>query len=215
MYLIVFVTMVVSMLNLYTQVYALQVARMNAQQTGVAETLLQWHNAAVREARTAKATLTAGVCQVMDNTTTWAIKLSAPVTTCAFSITPANDLPPGYQLGTYRFKTIVYVPTTGTTSYVITYLETPTVTTGITNGSITLSPTTPLTWPSAGTTSIQIGLTMNDLMRQMTRTKIPAFGYGTVMQLDSTNIGYAKAGITYKLPSGTLPLNALAVISPI
>ncbi len=47
MYLLVFTTLVISLLGIYTQVLAVEVARLAAQQSGVGAAMLTWHSAAV------------------------------------------------------------------------------------------------------------------------------------------------------------------------
>jgi hypothetical protein len=47
MYLLVFVTLMISIIGLFTQVFALQTARLAAHQSGIGSAMLQWHAAAV------------------------------------------------------------------------------------------------------------------------------------------------------------------------
>ena len=52
MYLLVFVTLVISLIGLYGQVLSLQAARLAAGQSAIAQAMIRWHSIAIQQART-------------------------------------------------------------------------------------------------------------------------------------------------------------------
>jgi hypothetical protein len=60
MYMFVLVTLIVALIGIYAQVFNMQTAHMNAQETGIAQALLDWHATATGLAQNAIAALSAG-----------------------------------------------------------------------------------------------------------------------------------------------------------
>ena len=110
MYILTFVILIVSVLGAYTQVYAVNTARLFSHQVALAETMLTWHGEAVRTAHSIdNASLTPNGCGLTAG-------MPAP---CTASIA----LPAGYAMA-YAWKSLAFE--SGGTAYVITYADTST-----------------------------------------------------------------------------------------
>lgn len=188
MYLLVFITLVVALIGTYTQVFAVQTARLYANQTTAADAFLTWHSVAVAEARyggiaapgAAGCSLTntppAGsgipICTSGGNNATVDGGNPGGITPCPAATNCWTNLPPGYAKNPYTFYSIYYQPAGGG-SYVITFVPPPA--TGVGNpapGFIAL--------PDGALNSPQIGVTMGNLFSQLKMSNLPPFAYGTI-----------------------------------
>ncbi len=120
MYLFVFIFLLLSIIGLYTQLYTLQIAKMLANQTAIAQTMKTWHGAATKFARDnvksgAIVPATVG-CMVTSGVTTPLTGIGSCASMLNYSDT--NYLPGGYQ-PEFRWYSVLY-KTTGGTNYLIT-----------------------------------------------------------------------------------------------
>lgn len=123
MYLFVFVFLVMSVVGLYTQVYALQASKMYEKQTGAAQIMLTWHEGMKKHVKNQYDELTAtsytrvqnGTGCYLTSVVDWPnINSGLPANQQCSSYVASDDdleqLMPGYNIGLYRFRTIVYKP---------------------------------------------------------------------------------------------------------
>jgi hypothetical protein len=223
MYLLVFVTLVISLIGLYAQVLTLQSARLAQGQTVVAQAMLRWHSTAISEARYTQITPTPGatgcdltspgilgaVCHGARGSSNVSITPPAGWAgfTCSNPLTPPcyTQLPAGYATNTYTFYSIYYIPAGGTQSYVITFIPKPAA---ANPGFITL--------PGIGGNPISI--TMGDLANQLRNSGLNPLFYGTVQggQLRAQSIQKAAGGPFIPLNYTTPPAvtnGSIAIIS--
>jgi hypothetical protein len=234
MYVLVFITLIVALIGLYSQLLINQTANFNANQTTVAGAMTVWHSTAILEAKkTGIPAPGAGGCMLTN-----AIPAGGPAV-CASSgnniyVNPTNpagtvvcpnavppnycytDLPPGYNIGSFQFYSVFYQ--VNGQSYVVTFVPPPTAPVP---GYIVL--------PGAGGT--QVNVTMGTLMSQIknNNTALSPLSYGTVEQpgniLVSGTICMTSASIStctlagtisYPLPTGAgayIPNHSIAIIS--
>lgn len=227
MVLLTFVMLVIGMLGIYTQVYAIEVARLFAHQTGIAQTMISWHDAALslvageHGARSAIAdfpaaggacSLTASLAPVVPNCTInsapgpgVAIGGSSPVTvdgagyTC--TVTGVTDHYPHLgqiaNLGTYKWNSIAFSNAAGQ-HLVITYVP-PVATAPYLISTANNSP---------------LSVTASDLMHEFVQAGVPLFTFGYVSAAGTITAG----GLTYTLPpsvtvAGAAVPGSVAIIS--
>jgi hypothetical protein len=203
MYLFAFVLLLVGILGIYTEVFAVQATRMYNSQTAYAEAMLTWHNAAANLALSNSTTLAnAGIgaagCSLTPETQN----------PCPNGIVVAQtNLPNGYNFYNMPWNSYVYQP----------------------NGTGSASPLYVITWapPPAGNnqslpiTTPPISVSINDLYRQMTNdANLPLISYGQVMSVNGTTEvqtqGLTPAGLpaAYAVPSGqTVSLSSDAIVT--
>ena len=123
MYLIVFVFLMLAIVGLYTEVFALQVSHIMAQQKAIGQIMLVWHGGALAFARANRAALGTGSTTPAGCLLTSGLPLTNPIPCDApFLNTNTAYLPSGYQAN-YRWYSVVYVPggNFGAQQFVLTY----------------------------------------------------------------------------------------------
>lgn len=236
MFLVVFVTLIISVVGLYAQVLTLQNVKAFNNQTTFAQQMLTWQNTAVSLANSLNLSVPAGGCRLTANvaytvsgagsggtsgqrlnTCTYSgnpisiaiAKPSTIATSCAGGVTGAcwTALPAGYQTTPYSFYTLFY--TAGTTNYIITYAHDTDA-----SGNLML--------PDNSGTSI--GLTPNELTLQLQHSGVPALAYGMVSGPNGSRVlTLSNAYFTHTLPNlnglqtvpvpDAVPSGAVAVVS--
>jgi hypothetical protein len=234
MYLLVIVTLVIGLISIYAQVLSLQAARYAANLTGMANTMVQWHGAAVSMG--AAIIKTPGAFP--STSTPCSLTVSNPnslplcpsptgagngtVTNSSgtynqISLSEKVHLPPSYNTQIYQFYSVLYWDTVGTSPsnqpYVMTYVLPPTL--SISNpapGYLSL----PALPPSAGYLT---SLSTTDLLHQFSVLRFPDYAYGTVVVGTITPVlatrNYATFGTKstqYNVPTGTRT-GSVAIIS--
>ena len=204
MYLLVFVFLVVAMLGIYTQVFAVQTARMFANQTTVAQMMELWQAGAVTLAEANKGSYGAigkAGCGLTPNTAT--PPLPKPAACASGVVTAASGvMPGGYNFAAYSWYSAVYQP-----------------------GGAGIGPLYVVTWappPASGVASDPIatpsvGISESDLFHQLGNIAAPLTSYGTVQtQLLVTSVPSSTPGkpVEYPLPIPVaVPNGSVAVIS--
>jgi len=212
MYLLVFVFLMMSIIGLYTELYALQISHMFAKQKGVAEVMQKWHGGAYLFARTTAAVRNDPAAGTIDGClltdTTGIPALSAPGS-CAATLANnnVNFLPAGYQ-NRYKWYSIVYAPggAFGSQRYIITYAPPSTA------GDFTSL----IAHPS-------MGFSPSELLRQIRNSDLTKTSYGIVkggrLLLPDAPFTAANPRPEYPVPetSGirTIPEASIALISPL
>lgn len=228
MYLLTFAMIMIAMLGLYTQVYAVQVARMFANETSIADNIVAWHEAAASLANnvinTTTNPLTIAGCSLSFSLVApaYCIKGAASGGLPSVTVTgngnyanPAGyifpQLPGTFNSVTYQWKSIAYQPTPNT-FYVITFVPPPLI-------SATNPP--PGYISTATAPPHQLTITMGDLMHQLQASGLPlySFGYvsgGKLITASTLPPGAPTFGaaITYPVPPvAEVPNNSIAIIS--
>ncbi len=106
MYLFVFIFLLLSILGLYTQIYTLQVAKMLAKQTAIAQTMLKWHGGAVKFAKDINVTVSTQGCMLSSGGQITGIPACSQGQLAA---TNHDYLHSGYS-GSYVWNSVAYVP---------------------------------------------------------------------------------------------------------
>jgi hypothetical protein len=109
MYLYVFIFLLISVCGLYTEVYALQAARMFKQQTSIGKIMITWHSSAQQLVKDPLNTITPPCVSVSAK--------PGPGTLCSVSM--AKYLPTTYNPNNYQWNSSVYM--VGTQRYLVTY----------------------------------------------------------------------------------------------
>lgn len=222
MYLLVFVFLIMSIIGLYTQLYALQVAQIMAQQKGVGEMMLAWHGGAYLFARFSQNGLvgtgtadTVSGCLLTDLTSIPA--LAAPPS-CSHMLHHDNalndnvvtlpDIMPNFIPGgsnsypiAYKWYSIIYAPGgPGTQQYVITFAEPGTA--GVT--------TTNVVHPS-------VGFSPAEILHQLKNAGAPTETYGLVASGQLVTMDAPPTPRpTYALPTTAgIPNGSVALITPL
>jgi hypothetical protein len=167
MYLLVFVFLMISIIGLYTELYALQVSKMMAREKALGQAMLVWHGGVTAFARTHKGTdpnelgsdsVTAQGCLLTSNP---AAALAYQLNSCG-SLMEYNDsaLPTGYNAD-YKWYSIAYVPLGGTQQYVMTFAP----------PSEAGNLTSPMTLPA-------IGYSPAEILMQLKNSGAPRTAYG-------------------------------------
>jgi hypothetical protein len=229
MFLVVFVTLALSIIGLFAQVVTLQSAQINRSQSALAQTMLTWHAAAIKKALQNQSVVTAGNACLMTSRTAasggenW---YPPPPTACGFTV-DSTALPTGYAMTAYSFDSILYKPSTAPEiNYVITFVLPPK-----TNSSVANSSNSYITLPDPYSNGPQTSFKLSDLRSQFRRIGAANLSFGTVTtvagqkQLTITANGnnivngtVQRTGttLTYTLPqsmTGVLD-GSLALISP-
>ena len=228
MFLVVFVTLVISIIGLYAQILGLQSAKIYNAQNGLAQTMITWHGAAVD---LVKASIAAGTfqapaagswCQLTDSTAALTLNTVCTTTTgatmtlttgavasvlSAFSM--GSTLPIGYSVvngAGYKFYSILYV--SGGNDYVMTFAHD-------TKGGNLILPAA----NAVGATTV--GYSPYNLSRQLAHLKLSNQAYGSVtdnvgtLSVPSYTIGFAGPNLTYSIPQNpsTIPLGSIALLT--
>jgi hypothetical protein len=219
MFLIVFITLMVSVIGLYAQILSLQTAKIDAAQSAMAQTMITWHAAAVDYVHANITTFTALApalplaCQLTSTSLLYTMSACVPGYTLA-TVTPAV-LPSVYNAAFFPFLTAVF--NSNSTIYVVTYITAPSAASGGVAGNLQL-PADPNLSLSA-TPSVTVGYTINDVMRQFANISANYLAYGTVTTAGTLTIGgrsngAVAAGITFPVPPASImPVGAVAIIS--
>ncbi|MGB9151905.1 MAG: hypothetical protein WCD70_02335 [Alphaproteobacteria bacterium] len=197
MFLIVFVTLMISVIGLYAQVLSLQAAKVYNSQVGLMQMMVAWHGGATNLARANAAAIPTGGCNLT-------AAVSPP---CGFGALAAGSpyLPSGYSAQNFSFYSIAYQ--NGGANYVITFVHDTD-----TSGNLVL--------PRTGGTSV--GYTMNSLMRQFAHSAPAILTYGSVTSAQTLTIQTPGAKTSTGLPMNTMvytniptviPVGSLAIIS--
>ncbi len=228
MYLLVFVFLVISLLGVYAQVFAVQSAQMFSSQTAAAQLMMDWHDGAVGLASANVAAYAGQILVTPQNDCSMTLSLTTPATACAPQMTTGNTaadttasyLPPGYLAGPsvgnpgYQWNSIFFqIPALNHQFYTVTYAAVP------------ANLTSPILSPA-------VGVSGGDLLKQLGLLGISAFSYGAVSST-CVKTGVPQCLITvganttsgggfeFPLPPGTspaapvIPNNSIAVISEI
>ena len=206
MFLIVFVTLVISIVGLYAQVLSLQSAKAYNSEAGLMQTMATWHGSAVALARAAVAANPAAITPTPCSITSGA-GMVGPCSFGTLTSPVANQayLPPGYNTTNFSFYTIAYQTGVPAVDYVVTFAH----------DADPLSGDLYLPTISSGN---MVGYTMNDLMRQFANSALPYATYGSVNTVGGSPIlavttpGGLTPTISYTLPS-VIPSGSLALIS--
>jgi len=196
-YLFTFGFMLICVLGIYTQVYAVQAARMFASQTTIADDMLTWHSAAVEAVEQGVAASTSA----MKSPGTTGCGLTAAngqytTALCSTAYTANHYMPTGYNPN-YNWNSYVYQASTGGQSYVVTWAPPPS------SGNLS----DPIQNPP-------IGINLSDLYTQIRNNpNIPLYGYGIAKngQLP-TPVPVNNTFVTYPLPPA-VPNGSVALIS--
>lgn len=166
MYLFTFIFLLITILGLFTHVYALQSARIMGKQTVAAQQMMAWHYGAVTAAKDAAniAFLPAHPegCRLSPATTKYTGYPGFTVlgTACPTKIQDIH-LPYNYSIGTLPWETITFK--SGSSQYVVTFVP------PLADGSAPLQP---------------VGVTGSDLLRQLLRVDSQTPSIGTVTGTD-------------------------------
>jgi hypothetical protein len=190
MYLFVFVFLLMGILGLYTEVFSLQSAHQFAQQAGIAQTMLLWHNAAVAYAKTNKGSL-AGL------TVPCYVSSGAPVCSLTPVFSVSANLPNGYNAA-YTFPSVVF--SSAAQYYLLTYVAPPSA--AKLDGPVTTPP---------------IGFTVGEILRQIQNTGVSPMIYGAVKSdvLTTKAVITGINTLTYTLPAGLVADGSVGFISPL
>jgi len=237
MFLFTFVFLVIGMLSIYTQVFAVQTARLFASQTTVAQAMINWHSGALSLAQGVINPQTAnGGGQLTQAGCSLTFSLTA-IPYCKISANPGFSggpnvyvnvggsyadasnhpyphLPGNYNTNVYQWNSIAFISPTDA-YYVITYVPPAhIVATNPAPGFLNLP-----AWNQAPATLI--GITASDLYRQIKNTGLTTLNYGYVSNPTGanatliTNTNTANIGVfpaTYAVPSA-VPDGSLGIIS--
>jgi len=220
MYLLTFVFLVISILGVYTQVLAIEAARVMANQTNTADQVLAWHSAALSLAQNVitPTSVTAAGCNLSTGTVPNDCMQGATHVTItggpymvgaqAYPHLSADYAATGNN--SYQWKAIAFQ--NSGSDYVLTYVEpymAPMIPTGIPPGFISTA------------TGRQLGLTQADLYQQIKNTGLSLMNYGyvssaggakTLVTTANFNIGGTITPVTYAVPAAA-PAGSLGIIS--
>jgi hypothetical protein len=230
MYLITFTLLIVGILGIYTQVFAIQTARLFASQTGIAQTMIAWHSAALSLADnivnpstgSGGGVIGAGGCSLS------ASYLGPGYCSPGLTITNSSGTAwatvtggaPSYTINTSSYKTASgasypHISPNYASSiyqwkslafqnggyYVITYVDPPSAT----------SPPPGYISTASGT---QLGISQADLYQQLSQSGLSPMNYGYVnsanMLVTPSSVG--GGAISYPVPA-TISPGSLAIIS--
>ncbi|MDR3451118.1 MAG: hypothetical protein P4M15_15470 [Alphaproteobacteria bacterium] len=221
MFLVVFVTLALSVMGVFAQVVSLQSAQIANAQTTLADTMETWHSIALKQTlvnpptsfSTTGCSLTPVVTGGNNPLATCSGKIGgiASNLTISTNTTPTGtvSLPPGYQsvYGFYSvvFQSLPFVGAPNAVTYVLTYAA------PNSQGQLTLS---------NGASS---GFTTSDLLNQLHRNSSPTLTYGTVQGGTLTATSKAttvtdaatntvSSTLAYVVPT-SIPNGSVAIIS--
>lgn len=209
MVLIVFVTVMLSILGLFIQVFSLQTAKLYQSQNVLGQMMVTWHSAAVSFVRNnppAWATYGLNGCSVTATITSLFTAYpggTAPIL-CSSGTLAADGtyLLKSYAIGTYNFYSVAYANTADNHNYVVTFVYS-------TIGKY-------ITLPDAGSTT-SIGFTLQDLNAQLNRIAGNNLLYGLTTTRGGAQyiaIPNTNGGGGYMIPNW-IPSNAVAMITQI
>jgi len=225
MYLLTFSFLVIGMIGIYTQVYALEVARLYQNQTSIGQAMIGWHEAAVSLAEnvvkpaafvpegcslTLNLFPTPSYCSI-GSSITWSTEAQPPGVVVSPLVTymsgsgtyPSNLFFSNYNTNPYTWYSVAFSNGSGG-DYVITYAG---------SGSDGF----------AWTALSSLGITESDLYQQVKQTGIPLTGFGYVYSAGGNKTLVTPATLplpsgdsayTYQVP-GTVPAGAFGIISAI
>ena len=206
MFLVVFVTLVISVIGLFVQIYSLQTSRMYNNQTALMQTMQTWHATAAGMGINYPPTNLNGMtgCRMTSNASS-ALPGCVNGTYGTEWVNTNANLPKGYNTASYSFMTVAFqtvAPPAPPTSYIITYAHDTDAT-----GSLLL--------PDSSGTSV--GFSLHDLGLQFARSPHSNILYGTVtapgtLYVVTSGGGAAAASLPYTIPT-SIPVNSIAVIS--
>jgi hypothetical protein len=239
MNLLVFAILIIGLIGIYAQALSLQAARLAAQQSGLATTMLTWHAAAVSMAASIIDTNPPGLVLPCSLAIMPPPPPSFGLPSCAAPTGDANGtvtnagyapsqifntrtgqsepvhLPANYDASKYQFYSVLYRdPNTNNQPYVVTFVSPPVI--SLQNpapGLIVLPPV-----------GIMTGFGLGDLTHQLQVSGVPGYSYGTVNNIGGVStlvtggtkytVGTAYVpGFQYTLPSNIFTNGEVAVIS--
>ncbi len=236
MFLVVFVTVVISIIGVLAQVLSLQSARMNNSQIGLMQTLVAWHHSATNAAfqftaagpamalqyatapHVGPANATDNVKGCMMDSTPYSTKVAAPanlarpvscvnpIASALFQLTPGTTLPNGTLALPPGYQINPY-------SFHSIFFKRTGLDWVVTYIPVPAVATNYLSLPDAAAGNPQIGYTIGDLQRQFARVANYSLSYGFVKPAGNLHV-QPKGGtaIDYPIPA-TVPLNSFAIIS--
>jgi hypothetical protein len=224
MYLLVFAFLIIGLLGVYTQVFAIAVARMAANQTALAESMITWHEAAASLAgnvmnpasqpspfQTKGCSLSPSF-QIAGASGHFYCQVGAGITSTTTDVTVTGNgtysnvtttfpqLAPAYNSATYEWKSVAFQ---SNGYYVITFAD----------PAIISASNPPPGFIS--TASAQLRITGSDLLQQLRRSAIPTSAYGYVTGSTLVTAATLPSGvqITYTNLPNTITDGAVAIIS--
>jgi hypothetical protein len=236
MYLLVVVTLVIGLLSIYAQVLSLQAARIAEGQTGLANTMLMWHAAAVSMGAsivdsglfpdgTTPCSLTYGTAlaactpptSTINGTVTGGPTGYSPSSICTSNCGPAAvgapvtepvHLPPNYATALYQFYSVLYRDTSGATPS-----NQPFVVTYVAPPVLSASNPAP-GYLSLPPTYNLISLTSNDLLRQFSVLGVPDYAWGKAKSGVGSSVLVTRNYMSFGSKSFqyNLPLNGTSAI---
>ncbi|MGE3622680.1 MAG: hypothetical protein AB7H77_02225 [Bdellovibrionales bacterium] len=237
MFLLTFVLMVIAVIATYTQVFAIEAIRLFENQTGVAKTMLIWHNAASSLAGGVinSSSFTATGCSltpgfgascpagstVTINAGGSASSVKVTNSQCAYQTNTIcyPNIPVGYSPSNmYQWKSLAYKtnPTDlngnadTSSNYVLTYVDPPTISAG-----------NPAPGFVATASATQLNVTIPDIHRQFQKLNIPTYSFGFVSQIGGQkklivapimDTDGNLMPMSYSVPA-SVPTGSLAIIS--
>ncbi len=218
MFLVVFVTLVISIIGLYAQILSVQTNKIYHAQYGLMQTMITWHSAAVSLVtpfilNQSLGPLSGNGCQ-LDKSPNLLVNGTTNVPVCAETghnvlvTNPPTGTPPvlpnGYQPTPYTFSTIVYQTPAPIEDYVITFVY----------ATDDNSPTGNILLP--GTSGTVVAYSLNSLMQQFAHGAPAYIGYGVVTSLGNLSVSSQSAGggatVNFTIPN-VIPVNSIAMIS--
>ena len=225
MFLITFVTLIISIIGLYAQVLSLQASKIYKAQNGLMQTMVDWHNSALTLAKnytpsTVPCIIPSDYMQTMQATlsnqpypitTSTCANVAPPVTTLVLTPTGATPtLPPGYMTKYFSFYSIVFQ--SGSIKYLLTYAY---------YTDAANAPSGNLYLPANGTAGASVGYSLNSLEQQFARAATVGTLYGKVtgsgiLSVLPQTIGVTGPMIEYTIPDfHVIPIGSLGIISPL
>jgi len=235
MYLLTFITLLIGLIGIYAQVIALQTARMVAQQTGIAMTLIQWHSAAVSMARSVISVNASNIPSAGCSLTV-ALPPIPGIVVCPSPVTAGtltggtvtSGVVPPYTVGTYTLNKVMYNAAQVTVSmpsgydtndyqfYSILYPM---------SGTYQVMTLVPAPIPSSTNptpgylaaipSGILLGTTLAGLTQQLSNTSLPNYTYGPISVSGTTATLMAGGGYTYcyvSSPTASCASNSLPAL---
>lgn len=184
MYLLVFVTLMLSIIGLYAEVYTLQAARIFAGQKAVGEVMILWHNAASKYVKNNLVSFPT-TCYVPPVTL-------PPMLPCAKSMGDPGVLPSGYNDADFRWRTLVYV--SGGQKYLYTFVTPP-------GGNMALPVTTPA-----------VGFSTSEIFQQVRNTGLDTVVYGMVSG-SNLQARAGDIAVSYPVPAVMQTNGTIAIVS--
>ncbi|MDR3423498.1 MAG: hypothetical protein P4M13_00250 [Alphaproteobacteria bacterium] len=240
MYMLVFVTLMVTVMGAYTQLAALQAGKMSSQQTGAVDAMLAWHTTAVSLAEffvKQSSIVTGNGCSLTSpgpgglstctksggGSSMFVTAGGAPPCSGTQGAPCYTALPTGYATSSYAFYSVAFQ--NAGQYYVLTYVPPPSAGSDAYGLGLLCLPGT------AGSTvcppSQQLPITFDSLYKQMGKNlRLSSVYYGTVtsantlttptVSFDKGAAGIVPQSLSFTVPgTGTVPLNSLGIITQI